>query len=34
MRLSGILTGIVVLAGVMLATSRPHLPPSSNDVTL
>jgi uncharacterized membrane protein YccC len=28
MRLSGILTGIVVLAAVILATSRLHLPPS------
>jgi uncharacterized membrane protein YccC len=34
MRLSGILTGIVVLAAVMLATSRLHLPPSSNDVSV
>jgi uncharacterized membrane protein YccC len=33
MRLSGILTGIVVLAGVILATSRLHLPPSANDVS-
>jgi uncharacterized membrane protein YccC len=33
MRLSGILTGIVVLAGVILATSRLHFPPSPNDVS-
>jgi uncharacterized membrane protein YccC len=33
MRLSGILTGIVVLAGVILATSRLHLSPSPNDVS-
>jgi hypothetical protein len=33
MRLSGILTGIVVLAGVILATSRLHSPPSANDVS-
>ena len=31
MRLSGILTGIVVLAAVILVTSRLHLPPSLND---
>jgi uncharacterized membrane protein YccC len=34
MRLSGILAGIVVLAGVMLATSRLHLAPSSSDVSV
>ncbi|MFL9902465.1 FUSC family protein [Paraburkholderia fungorum] len=34
MRLSGILTGIVVLAAVMLATGRLHLPSSSNDVSV
>ena len=33
MRLSGILTGIVVLAGVILATSRLHVPSSPNDVS-
>jgi uncharacterized membrane protein YccC len=33
MRLSGILTGIVVLAGVMLAASRLHLPPAAGDVS-
>jgi hypothetical protein len=31
MRLSGILAGIMVLAGVILATSRLHLPLSRND---
>src|ERR1700761_6455659 len=34
MRLSGILAGIVVLSGVMLATGRLHLVPSSNDVSV
>jgi uncharacterized membrane protein YccC len=33
MRLSGILTGIVVLAVVMLATSRLHMPSASNEVS-
>ena len=33
MRLSGILTGIVVLAAVMLATSRLHFSPSTNDAS-
>ncbi|WP_031359911.1 FUSC family protein [Caballeronia sordidicola] len=33
MRLSGILTGIVVLATVMLATSRLHLPLSTDDAS-
>jgi uncharacterized membrane protein YccC len=34
MRLSGILTGIVVLAAVMFITSKWHLPPSPDDITL
>jgi hypothetical protein len=33
MRLSGILTGIVALAGAMLATSRLHMPSASNEVS-
>jgi uncharacterized membrane protein YccC len=34
LRLSGILTGIVVLAATMLATSRLHLPPATSEASL
>jgi hypothetical protein len=33
MRLSGILTGIVVLAAVMLVTSRLYIPPVPQDAS-